>query len=146
MGSFGTKKQKMWTVENCLAPWLLHGFFGLPGFLGWFLGYFWSIKGSGYNVRENRFRAFQSFSYVYETVQWVSIFGPEKKLYGSKPKKLAATRLNSVGQSAICNFGFLSIFDISLDVSSRKSVYIRDGRVKIRQSVLKIYPHMPWKF
>ena len=68
----------MWTVENCLAPWLLHGFFGLPGFLGRFLGYFWSIKGSGYNVRENRFRAFQSFSYVYETVQWVSIFGPEK--------------------------------------------------------------------
>ena len=68
---------------------------------------------------------------------------PKKKLYGSKPKKLAATRLRSVGQSAICNFCFLSIFDISLDVSSRKSVYIRDGRVKIRQSVLKIYPHMP---
>ena len=144
MGSFGTKKQKIGTVENCLAPWFLHGFFGLPGFLGLFLGYFWSIKGSGYNVRENRFRAFQSFSYVYETLQWVSIFGPEKKIYGSKPKKLAATLFTC---RAVRHLHFpFSIFDISLDVSSRKSVYIRDVRVKIRQSVLKIYPNMPWKF
>ena len=64
-----------------------------------------------------------------------------KKLYGSKPKKLAATLFTC---RAVRHLHFpFSIFDISLDVSSRKSVYIRDGRVKIRQSVLKIYPHMP---
>ena len=66
---------------------------------------------------------------------------PKKKLYGSKPKKLAATLFTC---RAVRHLHFpFSIFDISLDVSSRKSVYIRDGRVKIRQSVLKIYPHMP---
>ena len=70
MGSLGTQTQKMGTIENRLAPWFLPGFFG---FLWWILGSFWSKVGSLDIFRENGFRTFWSFSYVYETVQWVSI-------------------------------------------------------------------------
>ena len=70
MGSLGTQKQKMGTVENRLAPWFFCGFFG---FLGWILGSFWSKVGSTDIFRENGFRTFRLFSYVCETAQWVSI-------------------------------------------------------------------------